>query len=55
MAETNGTEEPKYACRECDWTGNQYSRVDDGTSGGRAVCGRDGCQGQLVLNRVPDV
>ena len=38
----------KYACRECIWIGDDYHILDDGTSGGTAVCPE--CESGISLN-----
>lgn len=29
---------PRYACSECEYTGDKYALLDDGSTGGTAVC-----------------
>ena len=32
------TDDPLYRCADCDWTGDDYEIVADGSVGGTAVC-----------------
>ncbi|ELZ50723.1 hypothetical protein C465_05256 [Halorubrum distributum JCM 9100] len=41
--ETDGT----YRCTECDYEGDEYRILDDGSTGGTAVCPE--CEGQLTI------
>ncbi|WP_255417650.1 hypothetical protein [Halorubrum sp. 48-1-W] len=38
---------PTYDCADCDYAGDDYARVADGTTGGTAVCPE--CEGQLTI------
>lgn len=38
---------PRYACIECAYRGDSYDTIDDGSTGGTAVCPQ--CRGDLRL------
>jgi len=29
---------PRYACSQCEYTGDKYDLLEDGSAGGTAVC-----------------
>lgn len=39
----------KYTCRDCEWIGDEYQILEDGSTGGTAVCPR--CSSGIRLNR----
>ncbi|SEH66534.1 hypothetical protein SAMN05192561_1253 [Halopenitus malekzadehii] len=38
---------PMYQCKDCDWNGDEYRVVNDGSTAGTAVCPK--CEGQLAI------